>query len=319
MAITIRNHSVDIAKGIGIILIIGLHSDFHAGWMVNFEMPLFFLLSGIFFKTDYNFSSCIVKKSNTLLIPYLFFEVPRFIYNCFFSINHGYGIIEACINTSIPTTTWFLLALFESQLLCHFAYRLLHGNNIAIFAFAAICMLAGYVWNLKSVPNIASLGSMLSLTPYLIIGKKFSKTLLKNWSRFNNFLIGLLSLSICYGTYLLSGESEVVYVLNCINCNPIYALIMALSGSIAIISFSKTIQQSNFLEFYGRNSLIILGTHLYLIIALTRLHLAQTGYMTFIIAVLGVIPVIFGLRKYFPRLCGLKPLISMKKPITTIP
>lgn len=90
MAITIRNHSVDIAKGIGIILIIGLHSDFHAGWMVNFEMPLFFLLSGIFFKTDYNFSSCIVKKSNTLLIPYLFFEVPRFIYNCFFSINRVY-------------------------------------------------------------------------------------------------------------------------------------------------------------------------------------------------------------------------------------
>lgn len=37
-----RNTYIDIAKGIGIIMVLGLHTGFHFEWMTPFEMPLFF-------------------------------------------------------------------------------------------------------------------------------------------------------------------------------------------------------------------------------------------------------------------------------------
>lgn len=45
-----RYDHIDVAKGIGILSVIGLHSNFHLEIGTTFEMPLFFLLSGIFIK-----------------------------------------------------------------------------------------------------------------------------------------------------------------------------------------------------------------------------------------------------------------------------
>lgn len=72
-----RYNDIDIAKGIGILLVMGLHCGFHQLWMATFEMPLFFILSGCFFNTSTTFKKFVIKKFNTLLIPYLFFESPK--------------------------------------------------------------------------------------------------------------------------------------------------------------------------------------------------------------------------------------------------
>lgn len=107
-----RNTYIDIAKGIGIIMVLGLHTGFHFEWMTPFEMPLFFFLSGVLFNEKIPFKLFVVKKTNTLLLPFIFFEMPAWIYNISYALFHpGVSVSESMMNSAIPTAGWFLLCL----------------------------------------------------------------------------------------------------------------------------------------------------------------------------------------------------------------
>src|SRR5471030_1775734 len=74
-----RNNNIDIAKGIGIILVVLGHN-----WLIthdkdgflfraiySFHMPLFFFLAGIFLKETQAFKEFSLSKVDALLKPYL--------------------------------------------------------------------------------------------------------------------------------------------------------------------------------------------------------------------------------------------------------
>ncbi len=69
---------IDVAKGIGILLVVAAHNDlilvspFLHRWIYSFHMPLFFFLSGYFFKPAISFGVLFKKRFNTLLKPYIF-------------------------------------------------------------------------------------------------------------------------------------------------------------------------------------------------------------------------------------------------------
>ncbi len=73
-----RIEYIDIAKGIGILLVVMGHNDFavispYAYQVIySFHMPLFFFLSGYFLKTTIPFFDFFKKRFNSLLKPYLF-------------------------------------------------------------------------------------------------------------------------------------------------------------------------------------------------------------------------------------------------------
>ena len=67
---------VDIAKGIGIILVVMGHNDFALispfahKLIYSFHMPMFFFMSGMFFKPDVPFRSFIRQRFHRLLKPF---------------------------------------------------------------------------------------------------------------------------------------------------------------------------------------------------------------------------------------------------------
>jgi polysaccharide biosynthesis protein PslL len=69
---------IDIARGIGILLVVLGHNDFGAvapfarQVIYSFHMPLFFFLSGYFIDTSIGFWGFIIKRFNSILKPYLF-------------------------------------------------------------------------------------------------------------------------------------------------------------------------------------------------------------------------------------------------------
>ncbi len=70
---------IDLAKGICILLVIGLHTGAmpdSLAWLGMIRMPLYFVLSGLFFKDYGNFRGSGVRKVNKLLIPFVFFTLP---------------------------------------------------------------------------------------------------------------------------------------------------------------------------------------------------------------------------------------------------
>jgi len=75
---TQRNRSVDVAKGLGITLVVFGHSMYVMGNMAgemfrviwSFHMPLFFLLGGLFVRTSHSMLHVVKSRANGLLKPY---------------------------------------------------------------------------------------------------------------------------------------------------------------------------------------------------------------------------------------------------------
>lgn len=71
---------VDLAKGVGIFLVVFIHGDdwfgleYQAKYAISiFLQALFFFLSGMFFKSYGSFGEFLKRKCNSLLIPFLAF------------------------------------------------------------------------------------------------------------------------------------------------------------------------------------------------------------------------------------------------------
>ena len=84
-----RDLSLDIARGIGIILVVLVHILADSSikeTIILFHMPLFFFLSGIstyyFLEKNKNISvkAYIYKRAKSILIPYLVFSLIFFVY-----------------------------------------------------------------------------------------------------------------------------------------------------------------------------------------------------------------------------------------------
>jgi len=124
MAATKRIEWLDIAKGIGIILVIAGHCIKLSHWSCQlifaFHMPLFFALSGYTFSTKDSFGRTVFKKSKTLLVPFLAFFTLGLVVTCLIPAwKNGLtpqGLLQDIIladpsnvhNSSI----WFLVCLF---------------------------------------------------------------------------------------------------------------------------------------------------------------------------------------------------------------
>ena len=118
---------VDLAKGICICLVVLLHvygeSAGSAFEIMNlFRMPLYFVLSGLFFKPYSGFISFTKKKVNKLLLPflitYLIICVPSIlIFTKDMSIQAFWEIDSLKPNLGINGAAWFLLCLFFQNII----------------------------------------------------------------------------------------------------------------------------------------------------------------------------------------------------------
>lgn len=77
---TERIKFIDLAKGMCIMLVVLYHINKRYDMypelfkiLSTFRMPLYFFLSGLFFKEYENFLGFLKRKTNKLLIPFLFF------------------------------------------------------------------------------------------------------------------------------------------------------------------------------------------------------------------------------------------------------
>ena len=87
-----RLEFIDIAKGIGIILVVIGHSigwlvPYH--WIYSFHMPFFFFISGFLFTIQgKNFLTFTKKRIRSLLLPAMFFTI------LLYSIDYCYPILD---------------------------------------------------------------------------------------------------------------------------------------------------------------------------------------------------------------------------------
>lgn len=142
-----RVEYIDVAKGIGILLVVLGHnkltsSDYPLLLQIiySFHMPLFFLLSGVFFKPDYGFWELAKRRFRTLLLPFITTLLFLYLGSGFFS-NMSWDIIirrlakatYAGVTTLDWVPLWFLPHLFLVVMFSYLFIKLIYDRLPALW------------------------------------------------------------------------------------------------------------------------------------------------------------------------------------------
>lgn len=204
-----RFEYIDLAKGIGIILVVLFHIPnieklplfrFWGGWITTFYMPLFFILSGLFFNSSNPF-----KKIKKLLTPYICFFIIGWVIEAlkvvlkrdtiqWESILYPfYGHTLGYANPPI----WFLLSLAEIFLISHLLTRYLSPK--ISFTISILVGIGGYILGKNDIFNSYYLSTSFLCLPFYLGGYYFKDFIMK--PRKHNGLYGSMLFAfsiICY-------------------------------------------------------------------------------------------------------------------------
>nr|MDH3175794.1 acyltransferase family protein [Bacillus pumilus] len=150
---------VDAAKGIGILLVVMAHvpiPDSLKQFIYSFHMPLFFLLSGMMFRSSsLPALSFIQKKAKSLLLPYLYFSIITYVF--WFTVTRFFAFKgQTDIDPFVPftgifisnadearlthnLTIWFLTTLFLVEMIFFFMHRLTKGKPAVLILLTVLC------------------------------------------------------------------------------------------------------------------------------------------------------------------------------------
>lgn len=239
-----RDKSVDIAKGVGIILVVWAHTKM-SNLIFSFHMPLFFILSGFFVKNE-STRSFLYKKFRTLFVPlcvfYLFSLLTKIPYQYFF--KNSEDVVAKILDgrmfylTTVDVTLWYIACLMEILCLYHFIEK-----YISLLAFKILIIFAMFSvgWFLAKSSNTLPFyltHAMLCL-PFIYLGKFYESKL----SKFREMNLFLVSIPIFILSYIIFKPAT--NILNLQFQNVWTFLIPAVSGSFMIIGLSQILEKRN--------------------------------------------------------------------------
>ena len=266
---------LDMAKGIGILLVMAAHLH-HFNYIYSFHLPLFFILSGYTHKSlGIGIGQFISKKINSLIVPYfslgmilvLFTLFSAFITTKSLELTDVIEVLKQFIIQERMWTLWFLSCLFILNVYFHLLISITKDNEIKLILSAIILSFIIYLYYLNGgTPWPWNADASVMALPFYLTGyllKKHPKIewyLLKN--KIKSFAIALSLLVIQLitlkinlyetGKTLEMWESSYAIL-------PI-TIICAIAGSLLFIYISHSFS-SKMLVFIGRNSIIYFALH----------------------------------------------------------
>lgn len=266
---------LDIAKAIGILLVILGHiycndDNFHI-WIYSFHMPLFYFISGITFnKTKYkNVVKLLNNKIKILGIPYIIYNIVNLTLILIF-LDYPKSDFIICILHVFALTgygaMWFLPSLIIIQIMFYLIDKFINNKLIKVLIFIAIFLityiLRKFDYNIIMLVLYRSFIGLIFFASgnYIYIYIKYKKIKYRE-------IILLLFINII--TCFINGRVELWDLrLN----NILLYFISSITGTLFIIYICKKIYTNKFLEYIGKNSLIIMCTH-QIIIELIRKYI----------------------------------------------
>ena len=338
-SVSLRVEFIDLTKGICICLVVFGHIAMLqqdnpsklTGALYSFLMPLYYFLSGLFFKRYESFKIFFVKKVNVLLIPFIAFHFltvigwltltdivgGRLSVDNF--VSHLYLFFSTpCVEFLPDGPIWFLLSLFFTNLFFYGCLSLSDRfkHNMASLLFLTILLgSSGFYFNIYCINLPLFLDTTLTAFPFFVGG-----FILRNYTSFleNNWPIKYSCLFILIGsivTYFLA-EREYVYVLIYYDANFFQLYFGGFMGILTALHVSKLVGHIPLVSYFGRYSLIILVTHWFLYPYVSRVVESQnyptiiTQMLVFIITMLSYILIIPLFKRRFPHITAQKELIK---------
>ena len=332
---------IDIARAFAMLSIVLLHAlstASHGGeiyrFLMCFNVPLFFVLSGLTFrvKADESFWHFLTNKFLRIMLPYfiwsLLFLIPYYIFgreasaelsqNASFdivsqakSILYGNGVAGALKQN---TPLWFLPALFSTEILYYFIVKKIQKPKFQMLTLLGI-VLVGFL----SILFMKDIYLPWGINSALQIGLCFyAGFLLKNYvEKIKHPLILIMLLIVGIVSYIFNAKQNVIWS-DYVYQNYALSLLSGLAFSGFFLGISQIIGRARPLEFIGKNTMAILIFHkLIIVVAQTKLGAISKLYADSNLALeltiaLGVtivatlISILIGIviRKILPQLIG---------------
>lgn len=336
-----RIEYIDLAKGICILLVVWLHitdsvkfaglgeTDIVTKYCLAFLMPLYFFLSGMFFKTDGHGWNFILKKINNLLVPFLAFNLISCILG-YILISLGLGnfgrVASYCgwqsffyfVNGEVYLNQpiWFLLCLFEVNVIYYCVHLLTKGNVLVKMLIVSVVGIAGYILMFDlGVWLPCFMSKAMYFLPFFVMGKvvrKYSTLLID--SKGLKYDIGAFFIAL-FVFVLLSPVSNILFA----KFNMLNFYVCGFTGTIMVLLLSKIVKKVPAVSYIGRYSIVTLCLHYYyypiilkfLMLYFTNSYVLNIG--TFLITTLiGLVFIPLCIR-YLPYIFAQKDLIKIKE------
>lgn len=307
-----RLEYLDEAKGFAILLIILGHiypgDNYIKIWLYSFHVPLFFIITGVLTKHTekcISLKQYIKRKFKRLIIPYITFElVGIFIWmllNEFSFESFRWHVFDSIQMYCVVGALWFLPTLFVAEVI-FFLARKYFKNNKTIIIINTLLFVLPVVFKTENHYLIVVLRCFVALgfiTTGYYIYNNVVKVELKWTHMFSLFIVNtILALINGYvdlwgldlGNILLYTSSGII-------------------GSMTIIFLFKKIN-IRYLEYLGKNSIIIMATHQLILtyIVNTISGSERYGYIIGLIVafiiILIEIPIIYLINNYLPWMLG---------------
>ena len=317
---------IDQVKGFAILTVVYGHNfPILEKYIYSFHMPLFFFLAGMFHPKDVNILT-IKKRAKQLLIPYFIWSILLYLFWLILgryygdptklelsSLKNFIGVFysqgdRVYMDWGIPM--WFLPCIF--LVFCIFLLiNTIEKKHITLIAIISSFIVGVTISNYSSYSYFWSFDIALVAISFYSCGFFLKKKII-NYNQKGMILV-LLFLFTINITCLLYNSKIDMYRSN--YGNPMLFFIGGMTGSLFWILFFKSVNYFKFLAFLGKNTIIILATHLrvstfiklILIIILSKYSSSFNEFDKILMTTLQIIfliPIINLINKKLPILNG---------------
>ena len=276
-----RNHTIDILRGVTIILIVFGHitrTNWLNQYIWSFHIPVFFVLSGFLYTPDKfaTFGAFIMRKFNGLIMPYFFFGVLTYLYWLFAESRlkgTDLSALEQLLGLFYGSRyknfldfngpLWFIPCLFTMEIVFFFIEKL--KRLLAIFIVCVVLFMFGVIsknlcpW-LPFGICAASIGIIFYGVGYLLRPLKQKIEEGKIWVSAHKIQT-IMGIAIFVGLQVLLTPYSKANLARLEIGNPFIYIGMACLGIFIYWLVSVLIGKSKLFEWIGKNTLVIFVLH----------------------------------------------------------
>lgn len=286
------NKKFNILKGIGIILVVAVHSGINfLNWfpILSFVMPLFMFISGYFFKPR-NIKNLLSKKLKHLIVPFLLWNL---FYGIIAELLTNYGLINFSQGISTNTlliepfitnhqfmfnvATWFVGTLFIVQCLYCIMNNIVRSNltilSILSIIFYVLSLKIAFYDKFLDFTNIELIGNyslVISRALYMFIFYHLGyiyRIYIEKIDKFSIYKMIICTLvnGIFIGFFNINIANEIV-VMKIFTHNELIPLISSITGICFYLQVAELlkdkIKDNSILMYIGKNTFSIMTHHI---------------------------------------------------------
>lgn len=315
---------LDVAKGLCMLWIVAHHSNLHV-WVPNVN-GFFFIIAGCFFSASATAGAFWQKRVNRLVIPYLFFIALTFAVLGVSRLVRGaegldFGFLFAHLNScrAANNPLWFLVCLFSMNVL-FFAVTRVFKTTAALIASVTALAAVGFAVDAWDVHLPMYIVDACQMMPYFLLGFLLNPVLTS------------LRAEVAFGSWRVFAGGAVVFAVALVGAwlwldgMPDWLVraawfVESVGGFAVLMCVSVWLSGVWLLNFIGRGSLIVFGTHALFVNNFADMVFRPLGMsgvwvdvvdMAATVAVCAFLVAVF--KRYVPWLVGESDMLKTKAP-----